>query len=116
MQNEQNDYRLHEELREKARAIANFKMHLTVFILANVLIWLVGIFFHYVNIAIWYWAVFPTGIWSVIVIFHYLWVFKWNKDRVEKEYKKLLEKMQKESGEKESEITSPAANSENQKQ
>jgi MFS superfamily sulfate permease-like transporter len=89
------DYKLHEELREKARAIANFKMHRTIFILANVLIWLVSALLYFAFQLTWWWAFFPTAIWLVILTFHYLWVFRWNKDRVEKEYIKLLKEIEK---------------------
>lgn len=86
------DLRLKDEMREKARAIVNFKMHRTVFILANVLIWLVSAFLQFAFQVTWLWAIFPTAIWGVILAFHYLWVFQWSKDRVEKEYQKLLKK------------------------
>jgi len=89
------DYKLHEELREKARAIANFKMHRTIFILANLLIWLVSALLYFAFQLTWWWAFFPTAIWLVILTFHYLWVFRWNKDRVEKEYIKLLKEIEK---------------------
>ena len=89
------DFKQHEELREKARAIANFKMHRTIFILANLLIWLVSALLYFAFQLTWWWAFFPTAIWAVILVFHYLWVFRWNKDRVEKEYVKLLKEMEK---------------------
>lgn len=84
----------HDELREKARSIVNFKTHRTIFILANVLIWLVSMFLYFAFEFTWIWAIFPTAIWAVILAFHYLWIFRWNNDRIEKEYQKLLKKTQ----------------------
>ncbi len=86
------EYKYHEQLREKARSIVNFKMHRTVFLLANILIWLVNMFLYFAFQLTWVWAIFPTSIWAVILIFHYFWVFKWNNDRIENEYQKLLRK------------------------
>jgi L-asparagine transporter-like permease len=95
MNNSLADSKFHEDLRDKARSIVSYKMHRTVFILANVLIWLICIFLYYAFKVTWVWAIFPTAIWTVILVFHHLWVFKWNKDRVEKEYQKLLSKIEK---------------------
>jgi len=105
------DFKLHEELREKARAITNFKMHRTVFFLANILIWLVSAFLFYAFKTTWMWAIFPTAIWGVILIFHYFWTFKWNKDRVEKEYQKLLKSLEKRQlNEQSAKLTDEATN------
>lgn len=94
MENTVNDIKFHTELREKARSVVNFKMHRTIFILANILIWLVSALLFYAFSLTWLWSIFPTGIWLIILIFHYLWVFRWNNDRVEKEYQRLLKQME----------------------
>lgn len=94
----------HDELIEKARSIVNFRMHRTIYFLSNILIWLVSIFLYFAFEVTWVWAIFPSSIWLVILIFHYLYLFKWNHDQVEKEYQKLVLKAKKAEEKSEQEI------------
>ncbi len=95
MNNTQSDGKLNQELWEKARAVANYKMHCIIFILANAFLWLVSIFLSFAFKVTWLWAIFPTAIWVIILIFQYYWIFKWNKIHIQKEYDKLLNKTEK---------------------
>ncbi len=115
MENTVNDIKFHTELREKARSVVNFKMHRTIFILANILIWLVSASLYYAFSLTWLWSIFPTGIWLIILIFHYLWVFRWNSDRLEKEYQRLLQQMEKKQKEQENSVEIIEPDVENQK-
>jgi L-asparagine transporter-like permease len=114
MENNRSELKLHTELREKARSNVNFKMHRTIFFLANILIWLVSALLYYAFSLTWLWAIFPTAIWLIILIFHYLWVFRWNKDRVEKEYQKLLKEFEKKEAGVQNPLESPRSEKENQ--
>ncbi len=86
-----------DKLRERARSLVYFKNHLIIFILANIFIWIVWFFWYYIiNKEIKLWAAFPTLIWFIIIIFHYLWVYKWTATQFEKKYNKLVKQMTKE--------------------
>lgn len=103
-----------EKLYKKASRRAGFKIHLMIFLLVEILFWVVWFF------------LFRGGqdatsakalnallllsiVWLIIVIAHYLMVYKWNKSLVEKELEKLkkenkaqreeLEKLKKGNGE-----------------
>jgi len=89
-----------EKLRERARSLVNFKVHFIVFILSNLLIWIIWLFLFYAFQVSQLWAVFPTMIWLILLIFHYLWVYRWNATQVEKEYNRLVKKMIAEKNEK----------------
>lgn len=78
---------------KKAKKRVAFKTHLTIYLLANILFWLLWIFVSYgKDDFILPWAVLPTLGWGVAVVFHYLYAFKWNANLVEKEYEKLINK------------------------
>lgn len=83
------------ELMKAAKARVAFKTHLMVFIMGNILIWLVWLMMYYIFIIIFPWALFPTVGWGVGLVFHYFIVFKWNEKWVEKEYQRLKTEQQK---------------------
>jgi hypothetical protein len=77
----------------KAKKRVQFKVHLMVFILTNAILWL---FYYFVfnNIeAVRQFALqfvlFISLTWGIVVIAHYLVVYKWGKTFVEKEFDKL---------------------------
>ncbi len=77
----------------KAKKRVAFKTHLTIYILTNILLWLLWVFVSYgKDDFILPWAVLPTIGWGVAVIFHYLYAFKWNASLIDKEYEKLINK------------------------
>lgn len=91
-------------LTKKAQKRVSFKIHIIIYILANLLIWLLWFFIFSkmtdldqrglaLNIFL-----FITLVWGIFVIAHYLFVYKWDKTYVEKEIdnlKKEREKKQK---------------------
>jgi cell division protein FtsL len=92
-------------LAKKAQKRVSFKIHIIIYILANLLIWLLWFFIFSkmndleqrklaLNIFL-----FITLVWVIFVVAHYLFVYKWDKTYVEKEIdslKKEQEKKQKE--------------------
>ena len=114
MNNITEEYQRDAQLREKARVIVNFKMHRSVFLLANLLIWLVSALLFFAFELLWEWAIFPTAIWLIILIFHYLWVFRWNKDRVEKVYQELKKDKEKKDAGDLNPLEVPESKKENQ--
>lgn len=78
-------------LMKVARERVNFKAHLIIFILGNVLLWLLWILLYYIFSVTFPWALFPTLIWGVALLYHYFVVYKWNEKWIAKEYNKLLE-------------------------
>lgn len=86
------------QILKKAKARVNFKIHLVVYLLSNILFWLFWIFLGGGGELPW--PIFPSGVWGIIVIFHYLMVFYWNQKLVDKEYERLVEKEIKHNSEK----------------
>ncbi len=82
------------EIYKKAKKRVAFKAHLTVYILVNILFWLLWLFVSYGQEEKFPlpWPVFPTVAWGIAIIFHYLFVFKWSSNLVEKEYNKIYKK------------------------
>jgi len=92
-------------LRKKAQKRVSFKIHFTVFILVNLLIWLFWFFifsnmddgaFRQSTLKTFF---FISSVWSIFMIAHYLFIYKWNKSFVEKEIRRLKkeeERQQKE--------------------
>jgi len=91
--------------RKKAQKRVSFKIHFTVFILVNLLIWLFWFFifsnmddgaFRQSTLKTFF---FISSVWSICMITHYLFIYKWNKSFVEKEIRRLKkeeERQQKE--------------------
>lgn len=77
------------ELLRIAKRRASFKAHLIIYVLANLLIWLIYILLMYSLSVSFPWALFPTIGWGIGLAFHYFFVFKWNDKMVEKELLKL---------------------------
>jgi small-conductance mechanosensitive channel len=86
---------MEDELMKQARRRVNFKAHLVIFMLGNILLWILYALFYYLFNFIFPWAIFPTSIWFVVLILHYFIAFKWNDKWVDREYQKLLEEQRK---------------------
>ena len=64
------------QILKKAKARVNFKIHLVIYILTNILFWLLWVFgVSFSENEKLPWPIFTTGTWGVILIFHYLIVF-----------------------------------------
>lgn len=91
-------------LLKKAHRRAGFRVHIAIFILANLLLW---IFWYFVlrgrpdetAQTLSQGLLFILLAWFVIIMAHYLFAYKWNKTLVEKELRKL-EKERKKQEEK----------------
>ena len=88
-------------LRKKAQKRVSFKIHFTVFILANLLIWLFW-FFIFSNMddgafrqSMLKAFFFISLVWTICVIAHYLFIYKWGKSYVEKEIARLKKEQKK---------------------
>jgi len=94
--NSENSDLVDRKLYKKAARRAAFKIHLAIYVLVNLIFWLVWFFIiksetpdptsaKTLNALI-----FFTIVWLLLLIGHYLAVYKWNKSLVEKELNKLL--------------------------
>lgn len=100
-QKDQDEARLY----KKASQRAGFKIHLAIFILGNLLLWVLWYFLirggqDATSAKITNVFIFISIIWLIVLIFHYLFVYQWNKAMVEKE----LGKLKRELKEKEEEL------------
>lgn len=80
---------------KKAKRRVGMKIHFTIFLLTNILFWLLYFFlFKDSNLAQSTCKFFlaTTLIWSIFVYAHYLIVFKWGKYYIDKEIKHLQKK------------------------
>lgn len=83
------------KMQNVARTRVGFKIHLGIFVLVNLLIWIIW-YFVIQNIvkdefsgAMLKTCISITAVWLILLIGHYLIAYKWNKTFVEKELKKL---------------------------
>lgn len=86
-------------LRKKAGRRVKMRVHFTIFILVNLVLWLLYFFLFKESSLGGGMLKFCLGltlIWAVIVYAHYLIVFKWGNSSVDKEVKKLREQEAKE--------------------
>src|SRR5574344_1940255 len=82
---------------KQAQKRVNFKIHCWIYVLVNLFIWLLWyfIFKNTEEVATTHhdvffkFAIFTSLAWMLILISHYLIVYKWNKTLVEKELSKL---------------------------
>ncbi len=91
-----------EALEKKASRRAGFKIHVVIFILANLLLW---VFWFFIlkgrsEDVLFQGFLFLSITWFIILVAHYLFVYKWNKTLIEKE----LIKLKKENKKQESEL------------
>ena len=88
-------------LRKKAQKRVSFKIHFAIFVLANLLIWLFWFFifsnmddgaFRQSTLNTFF---FISSIWTICMIAHYLFIYKWGKSYVEKEIARLKKEQEK---------------------
>ena len=87
-------------LYSKAKKRAQFKVHVMVFILTNLILWLIFWFgsnskLFADNAQILQFVLFVSLTWGVVIIAHYLIVYKWGKTVIDKEFNKLKEDYKK---------------------
>lgn len=75
-----------DQLWQQAKARADFKTHLTTYIIINGMLWLIWLFTE--GIGSHPWPLWPTLGWGIGVLFNYLSVYKFI-NTVEREYEKL---------------------------
>lgn len=84
------------KLYKKASRRAAFKIHLAIYLLVNLIFWLIWFFIikseepNPTSTKTLNALIFFTIVWLLLLIGHYLAVYKWNKSLVEKELNKLL--------------------------
>ena len=84
------------KLYKKASRRAAFKIHLAVYFLVNLIFWLIWFFIiqsedpNPTSTKTLNALIFFTILWLLLLIGHYLAVYKWNKSLIEKELNKLL--------------------------
>jgi 2TM domain len=74
------------ELWQLAKARADFKIHLSVYIVINGLLWLTWFFTG--GVYAYPWPIWPTVGWGIGLIFNYLAVYRF-RNTAEKEYERL---------------------------
>lgn len=87
-------------LRKKAKRRVNMRVHFTIFVLVNLILWLLYFFLFKessLGSGMLKFCLGLTLIWAVIVYAHYLVVFKWGNRSVDKEVKKLRKQEAKEA-------------------
>ena len=75
-----------DQLWQQAKARADFKTHLTTYIIINGMLWLIWLFT--TGIHSHPWPIWPTLGWGIGLLFNYLAVYKFT-NTVEREYEKL---------------------------
>ena len=78
----------------KAKKRVQFKVHLMIFILTNLILWLLLYFVsnllkEEIKDVAFQFILFISLTWGVVVFAHYLIVYKWGKTLIEKEFDKL---------------------------
>ena len=78
----------------KAKRRVQFKVHLMIFILTNLLLWLLfgfgsKLFTEDAKSFVLQFVLFVSLMWAVVLVAHYLIIYKWGKTYVEKEFDKL---------------------------
>lgn len=82
------------ELWKTAQERAAFKVHLALYIIIVLFLWILWAFIGYVNGEDYgrKWPVYPMFGWGLAVLLHYFIVYSWKKKITLKEYEKLLKK------------------------
>lgn len=94
--NPDNSELVDKKLYKKATRRAAFKIHLAIYLLVNLIFWLIWFFIikseplDPTSTKILKTLIFFTIVWLLLLVGHYLAVYKWNKTIVEKELNKLL--------------------------
>jgi len=78
----------------KAKKRVQFKVHLMIFIFTNLILWLIfgfgsKLFTEDAKSFVLQFVLFVSLTWGIVVLAHYLIVYKWGKSYIEKEFDKL---------------------------
>jgi uncharacterized membrane protein len=96
------------EIIKKARRRIGFKIHIIIYILMSILIWLFWTFIFKgspdMSQPAFNAMLFITLAWGICIITHYLIVYKWDKTYLEKEVKYLKKQQEKKQQEKDNYI------------
>jgi fatty acid desaturase len=89
-----NDIVNNESVLKVAKKRVGFKKHLTVYILVNLLLWVMYYFFFKgkPDTTFFQTILFISIIWTIIIIGHYFYAIKWNKKMLEKEVENIMKK------------------------
>ena len=89
------DQELYEKARRRVEAKKSFFIHLSVYIIVNILIFIIW----FVTGAGYPWFIFPLAGWGVGLLFHALGVFAWaeNTEWEHREVEKEVERLRKRS-------------------
>ena len=84
----------------KAKKRAQFKVHLMIFILTSLILWLIfgfgsKLFTEDARNFVLQFVLFVSLTWGVVIIAHYLIAYKWGKTFIDKEFEKLKEDYKK---------------------
>jgi hypothetical protein len=87
-------------LYNKAKRRVRFKVHLMIFILTNLFLWLIfgfgsKLFTEEARRFVLHFVLFVSSAWGVVLIAHYLIIYKWGKSYVDKEFEKLRKEYKK---------------------
>jgi hypothetical protein len=82
------------EIWKMAQERAGFKMHVTIFLIGIAFMWIVWAFIGYLYDWAYDhpWPVYPMLLWFLGLMLHYMFVYKWKKKLMVKEYEKLMKK------------------------
>ena len=88
------------KLMKRASLRAGFKMHLTIYLLVNLLFWVIWYFVFRdmgaeVNAAVLKAILFLTVVWFIAILGHFFIAYRWNRSLVEKELVKLKKEIAK---------------------
>jgi len=87
-----NDVANNELILKTAKKRVTFKKHLTLYILINLLLWII----YFIPLdpkTLLYTLLFVLLIWSLIIVGHYFYAIKWNKKMLEKEVENLMKEV-----------------------
>lgn len=82
-----------EKIRKMALRRVGFKKHLAVYLLSMLIIWLTFSFVFYGNQQVQRVFVFGTALWTVIIVFHHLFVYRLCHGMLDREVKKIREEL-----------------------
>ncbi|HNY62908.1 MAG TPA: 2TM domain-containing protein [Bacteroidales bacterium] len=99
MEQNQNQINEYGPLFNKAKKRVNFKIHAAIYLIILAILWVIwGFIFKNssAETSIFLKSIlFITIIWSIILIAHYLYAFKWNSALVERELQRMIKQMEK---------------------
>jgi hypothetical protein len=85
---------MEQELWKKAHARAGFKIHFILYFIVIAFVWVIWAFLEYLHDGDYKekWPFYPMLGWGLVILLHYLVVYRWKQKITQKEYEKLLKK------------------------